>query len=421
MKKQYSLDYTIISDKERMEAVREIIDTATKPFSATDLEQLASYVLYGKDESGKNAIQRGETDDRETRRYKLAKRMDEKVQSLDEILENPLASENELLDPFQRSRYFKKTRTVKRPKKDDPGDSWIPGMQELWAAIDRVEHTIKANEGKLPFNEDDTVITDPYRLWLLKHQMIDMRRHQYYLLESYKPTIRFLALTHPQSRTYTFDEDTFYWMRREEWDRKVAATYMPYISKNIEDYERRIDENGQEWIKWVVSRQAFDWENPEHVRCLFEHYSAIYMENYDKLDSWGRTLIYDFDRYVDRANFSPIFQYIILRRIDKATLSQIEQEIQMKFGIRIAPTTISTYCTKEIPQTIAQQATKDRLFLETPASERKTCNICKQNLPAHPLFFIRNPNKKMGFEACCKECQRMRRMVLAEERRLKNK
>ena len=30
MKKQYSLDYTIISDKERMEAVREIIDTCKK-------------------------------------------------------------------------------------------------------------------------------------------------------------------------------------------------------------------------------------------------------------------------------------------------------------------------------------------------------------------------------------------------------
>ena len=36
----------------------------------------------------KNAFQRGECDDREQKRYKTFKTIDEKVQSLDELLEN---------------------------------------------------------------------------------------------------------------------------------------------------------------------------------------------------------------------------------------------------------------------------------------------------------------------------------------------
>lgn len=63
MKKKYSLDYSIERDIDRLKAVEEILDTLdTKP-SNTDLEQMASYILYGKDEEGKNAVQRGETTD----------------------------------------------------------------------------------------------------------------------------------------------------------------------------------------------------------------------------------------------------------------------------------------------------------------------------------------------------------------------
>ena len=63
MKKKYSLDYSIERDLDRLHAVEDILDTLdTKPTN-TELEQMASYILYGKDEEGKNAVQRGETTD----------------------------------------------------------------------------------------------------------------------------------------------------------------------------------------------------------------------------------------------------------------------------------------------------------------------------------------------------------------------
>ena len=60
MKKKYSLDFSIVRDTDRLHAVEEILDKLDTDPSATELEQMASYILYGKDEEGKNSIQRNE-------------------------------------------------------------------------------------------------------------------------------------------------------------------------------------------------------------------------------------------------------------------------------------------------------------------------------------------------------------------------
>lgn len=51
---------------------------------------MGSYILYGKDENGLNSVQRGETTDG-NKRYGSYKKTDDKLLSLDEILENPMA------------------------------------------------------------------------------------------------------------------------------------------------------------------------------------------------------------------------------------------------------------------------------------------------------------------------------------------
>lgn len=56
MKKNYSLDFSIERDCDRLRAVEEILDTLAKDPSPTELEQMASYILYGKDENGQNSI-----------------------------------------------------------------------------------------------------------------------------------------------------------------------------------------------------------------------------------------------------------------------------------------------------------------------------------------------------------------------------
>jgi hypothetical protein len=61
----------------------------------------------------------------------------------------------------------------------------------------------------------------------------------------------------------------------------------------------------------VVRRHTFDWENPLHIRALLTHYDTLREALKDKLDTYGRTLIWDFERYYEMANFSPIRKFII--------------------------------------------------------------------------------------------------------------
>ena len=65
MKKKYTLDFSIERDVDRLAAVNEILDTLSTDPTPTELEQMASYILYGKDENGKNSIQRNETIDKD--------------------------------------------------------------------------------------------------------------------------------------------------------------------------------------------------------------------------------------------------------------------------------------------------------------------------------------------------------------------
>ena len=76
MKKDYSLDYSIDRDTDRVAAIKNILDKLDHDPSPTDLEQMGSYILYGKDEDGYNAVQRGEMTNGTTR-YNSFRRKDD--------------------------------------------------------------------------------------------------------------------------------------------------------------------------------------------------------------------------------------------------------------------------------------------------------------------------------------------------------
>ena len=422
MKKKYSLDYSIERDTDRLKAVEDILDKLETRPTNSELEQMASYILYGKDEDGKNAVQRGETTD-SNKRYNSFQRAADKVQSLDEILTNPLADQQALQKLEDRYIYTKKKPSIHRPKYDkktgeliDIGDADIPGMQELWDCIDRLDHIVLVNEGKLPADDDTQIIKDSYRLYQLKHSLIDIRRHQYYLKDAYKPTLHFLALIPPKSQTYNWDTDAYYWMPLEQWRNRVNNALLHTISKNLEDYETRENPYTHETeVKWVVRRHTFDWENPDHIRALINNYSSIYMELQEKLDSWGRTLIYDFDRYFDMAGFTPVREFILTKKIDKLSYSQIVEELQKECGVKYNENHISTIVSKEIPERMALAAKKHRLLLTTPKWQCKKCFTCGRILPKDKLFFNTNRSHSDNFSSNCKECEKKKRIMRGEQ------
>lgn len=145
MKKAYTLDYTIERDTDRLESVKTILDQLEKDPNNSDLEQMATYILYGKDEDGKSSLRRGEVYN-SNKRYNTYKTSDDKVLSFDEIIDNPATDEQKFRDAYSRDVYKKSTPVIRRPKYDkktgkliDIGDADVPGMTELWERLDHFD------------------------------------------------------------------------------------------------------------------------------------------------------------------------------------------------------------------------------------------------------------------------------------------
>lgn len=94
------------------------------------------------------------------------------------------------------------------------------------------------------------------------------------------------------------------------WKERVDNALLHSISKNIEDYETRGEGPNLE-VKWVVRRHTFDWENPAHVRALINNWELMYESMRDRLDTYGYTLLLDFERYHRMANLTPVREFLL--------------------------------------------------------------------------------------------------------------
>ena len=122
--------------------------------------------------------------------------------------------------------------------------------------------------------------------------------------------MHFQNLDHPKPQFYDWESDAFYWCTYDIWKHKVDTAYTSRVSRNLKDYETRGEGDSLE-IKWIVCQHTFDWENPKHVRALLTHYHALYEQLHNKLNTYGVTLLWDLDRYVELCDFSELRRFLI--------------------------------------------------------------------------------------------------------------
>ena len=414
MKRKYSLDYSIQRDCQRVAAIANILDTLQTDPTPAQLEQMGSYILYGKDENGLNAAKRGEIMTNNTR-YQSYRKKEDKNMSLDELLDKPTADQQSLRDMTQKRTYTVPKQTIARPRYSksgeliDPGDSDIPGMTELWDSIDRLERTIATYKGQLAPTEDTPQLNSDYRLYQLKHWLIDLRRHQYYLKDSYKPALHFLALDRPRAQYIDWSQDCAYWMTFQQWQDRVDNALLHTISQNIDDYQSKVTPTGV-FVKWVVRQHTFDWEDPFQVAALINNYDLLYDTFRDKINTYGRTFIFDFQRYRALANLNEVQEFLLTRKIQHIPYYLVLEELEKKFGITYNENHMSFIMARTIPKLIATAAKKARILAQTPPQQLKTCYRCKKQLPRTTLFFSRNASRKDGFSSNCKDCDKQRRI-----------
>lgn len=277
-KRNYSLNMDLQYATERVAHVKNELATMKTNPTPSDLNDMATWILYGKDETFRSPIERKICYDESPKHSTFRKKGDKNL-SLDAILESPLSTET-VFKPLEERNIYRKIRpSIARPTLCEASlltavelaqgqstqskptskiicpfpypnppsacancpyanthdcDGWIPGMRQLWDSIDYLQFTYDCNTGK---KQHQPLIDPPIsnltknQASQLRHWIIEHRTDQYLLKDMFAPTLHFfsVAISEPQFIDWTCDSG--YW----------CGPKKPYTLQSIKEDKLYID------------------------------------------------------------------------------------------------------------------------------------------------------------------------------------
>ena len=391
-----NLDFSIITSKERKEFAENYIkNNSSRQFSASDLETIANYILYGKDrETGDSIVDRKEVEIK-TRYNSYAKKAPE---SLDELMENPTFDENCFIK--DRNRY-----KVIKPKIDREKDADVPGIQELWETIDYYQHILDSNSGKV--NDPAAPKLTSLQLYKFKHMIIDLRRQQFYLRDMVKPTICMFKTN--IRKTYQVEGDGVPW---DFQNSNFSIAPLGVLIGKDEKFFNPRNYRGPEYSYNKDAKYIIDFRNFEHIYYLLENYEELRISSENKPESTIGFLLDTLDFYIERANLSDSKQIILEYKKKKIKNEVIREKLERDFGLTHSVNYISTIWKQKICKKIAETAQLHYdyyLNREKPFAWKK-CNQCGEIKLKDTREFMRKSRSSDGLANRCKRCDKINRL-----------
>ena len=373
------LDFSIYSDQERCKAVTSELGSIVHPTNA-QLEMMANYILYGKDQNDQNAVDRKEV--YIPTKYNSYKKR--RVDSLDELKELPTFNEADL-QPIHRSIY-------KNPKPEL--DLSAPEMEPILYTIAQYESQIEDLKN-LP--ETQEIRTKIYNL---NHMLIELRREQYAFQDILKQPIKLISYNQP-------------------YKDPISDT----LCENIGPMGLKIGEltrfvNPKEDKSYAIvedffdsAREGLNLENPTHIYLILQSYETLYEKSIDNPFINAKYLVETIDWYISQVPFDQSRLDIIYFKKHHYPNSYIRQYLKEHYGKNYSENYISTIYTKEICKKIAAAVTlvKDRWESRFKPNNWKVCSCCGQWRLKDPREFIRKRNSDDGYAARCKVCDRKKK------------
>ena len=404
------LDYNLYSNAERAEQVRSLFtpdveQLAREHYDETstqkELETAANFILYGKDpHNDKNYVQKKEV--QIEAKHTTWKRKE--PESLDALMEDPMTDQTQFQE-VRKNSYKKPKPTISRDP--DGPDAAIPGMKDLWNAIDVLAARVKELKDEKKLN------LEYYRK---NHLLIQLRKEQFALKDSELEQIHCHSFG-GGSTEFCYTSDTGYlkdnytdWVYRS-WkaDHYRKQFGEDWYAREQEILAKQLTEgklNDWEWVE--VSENKIDFTNPEHVYKVLEMYGTLKENSWEKLNSDLKFLIWELEDYIEEANLSEARKHILVRKIDKATNERIIEELQLKFGLNYSDNYISTIYTKMICRDIAKaaQLKYDEWLYRNIPEKFKTCSTCGRRMLRDLRNFVQKQNSSDGLSARCKRCDK---------------
>lgn len=371
------LDYNIYYDTDRAD----LVSTLLKPHDNLDLqnpsiqkqlEGMANFILYGKEEdSDKNSLQSKQVYIKPKNNTFQRK----EPQSLEALQDTLTFNEAEVRPYNVRNVYTKPKQKICRE-----ADATIPTINELWTTIDQMQRIYDISTGKEEPTEEELQkekLIDGLQLYKWRHWLIDVRRHQFYLKESYKRPIYFQNCVSPTPQHIDWDNDSFYYK-----------------------------EDGSIHL---IREHTLNFTNPDHIYNILELYAPLMQESYEDLNAPGRYILYSLENIIDETNLSPDRQAILEWKVERKSNKQIVKLLSEEYGKDYLENYISTIWKKEICTKIAKQAELEELkfkYRDIPKMW-KTCSTCgKRKLKEE---FVKKTGTRDNYSFRCKLCDKQKR------------
>ena len=236
----------------------------------------------------------------------------------------------------------------------------IQPLRQLREAINVWEAKLKVTEGKDAF--------------VMKKALIEMRKDQYVIKNAYRRPIVPNKLT-----------------------RSTHVIMLPDETSSFDD------EDGYPIPKGVSLL------DPVVCSAILCNYSRLKEDSYDRFEGDLYYLMLAFDEIADKAlKEYPLYEKIVECKVDGLQNTQIQEILQMEFGIKHSLEYISSLWRKKIPKLIASQAEDEYLYwyyLNIKKGKYKKCSRCGQIKLAHNKYFSKNKTSRDGYYSICKKCR----------------
>jgi hypothetical protein len=438
-KNRLNLDFALSTTEERTQFVNEYLTRSEfiqKPLTSDEIETISNYILWGKDPNTQKNVKQEKLIELESR----SKTWDSKtVDSLDAILESPTVHESQFKELGANSYKSKKITFSREEALQQAPPHILEVLKGLWRQIDEIDLTINYydlahNKRKNPprpellnqftpseqqLLQEHSASLNQFKYLKLRHLLVELRREQFTLRDSYSCTIQRHSIEH-----FSPDPTTFFDADIEVFPLGLTSN-SSYLQKifNTARMPEPADFSSEELARistLIWSRPAnkpkhyFDFREIEHLYNVFLMLDDIedYLEkNNDNSESTLLFFLKTIRFYVDIADLTEVQREILNLKIKKVTNQDIAIYINKKYNKTYNDNYISTIFRQKILTKIAETVTLHEEIVKNLFFEEnfKKCRDCGRVLLLHSNNFVKKAKSKDGYAIRCKKCEKEKR------------
>lgn len=442
------LDFKLTTTDERQRFIHEYLrrpEFTSRPPTEEELETMGNYLLWGKDpETGLNAKQAGVCDI-ETKHGTWDK---SGIESLEGLMEQPTFTEASLFALGAAPTKVKREVFSRQSALDKCPDYLRDTFLDLFQRIDRLELAINYYEllhGKRKNPPRDALVAkfsdeeqESLREWVThwnqyqylkhRHQLVELRREQYTLRDSYSPVISGKDSLNLEDQDLLEDNYVDFGVEVKVlpmgmigqngmaglvFDKWAELTPYNRTEGQLEQISRYYWERKNDERTLRESKDLFiDFRELEHVYQLFMYFFELEDSKLDQKPWATLTNLMDTLKfYVERADLTELQRELLDMKLRKITNVDIAKQINEKWKKTYTPNYISTIFRQRIIPKINEAAAYHEklignIFFE---EEYKRCTGCGEFLLRDTENFTRRSRSVDGFTTRCKRCEKKSR------------